>query len=347
MFCKCLPLITHYRLVGRFVWPPKRKAIGTSRLVAMALIGAGLITAGGLVGQGDTGLERQGEAGLEGQGEAGLEGQGEAELEGQGESMEGSVEAGVPKKVTKEKFKCKYCPKSYVNKGSLVNHEKRDHAEGQKRTTKVKLLAPVRLPEDREVQGMIKSRNKVSLPPLKNIIDNINMVTIKKTNKAKETSYDMEKVDPIERKDGEDELEMNQDIEVEPEKNNKSEHEPGRFKTPYRDKEISIDNKHGSVTSQDSQLRSERRQDRDHDRSERSQKKGDGSQERCDGSMERFGRSQERSQESEGSHGKCERSQGGSQKNQRESQKMKARSHKRGEGVNVKERLHTGEGLLQ
>ena len=149
------------------------------------------------------GLEGQGEAGLEGQGEAGLDGQGEAGLEGQGESKQDSVKAGLPKQVTKEKFKCKYCPKSYVKRGSVVNHEKRDHVGDQKEMPKVK--PPVTLPEDREVQSMIKSRKKVNLPPLKNFFANINMVTIKKTDKGTNKKDVLEKKGVREMKDDEKE----------------------------------------------------------------------------------------------------------------------------------------------
>ena len=103
------------------------------------------------------------------------------------------MKAGLPTQGTMEKFKCLYCKKSYVFKKSLIAHEKRDHVEGKKVIPTGKPKSSIRLPEDREVETMMKSRKKIIFPPLTNIFYKINMVSIKKPNKSTGENYGLKK----------------------------------------------------------------------------------------------------------------------------------------------------------
>ena len=95
-----------------------------------------------------------------------------------------------------DRFKCRFCKKSYIHIGRLNYHMKVKHGEtvGQEErmnddnssSSRRNLLScnmkrkkdNFQLPENREVKKMTESRKPVNLPPLANIINNIKMVPV-------------------------------------------------------------------------------------------------------------------------------------------------------------------------
>ena len=220
------------------------------------------------------------------------------------------MKAGLPTQGTMEKFKCLYCKKSYVFKKSLIAHEKRDHVEGKKVIPTGKPKSSIRLPEDREVESMMKSRKKIIFPPLTNILDKINMVSIKKPNKSTGENYglkksrekddieenrDVDKARPHKGHDLEDEVAQDRYAEVGSKiKRRKFEYETGRFKTPYREKEKQTfsEDIDGSKSCPDTTLRmktSQQREEASQDRLEMSHQRSGGSQDRSERSSESVG----------------------------------------------------------